>query len=113
MVVAGAAVLAALVIFFIWTRNVMLPTAAARLARAAQNGRVEARTSLESLRDTAEHLRFAARAWYTAAGAPAVNGLTVRATEAVRNAHAAQRLLCLLYTSDAADDLLCVDLGGR
>src|SRR5450756_1267675 len=27
---------------------------------------------------------------------------------------AAQRLgRCLLYTSDAADDLLCVDLGGR
>ena len=26
----------------------------------------------------------------------------------------AQRLVgCLLYTSDAADDLLCVDLGGR
>src|SRR5450756_2879248 len=24
-----------------------------------------------------------------------------------------QYLLCLLYTSDAADDLLCVDLGGR
>src|SRR5428012_2192 len=23
------------------------------------------------------------------------------------------RNLCLLYTSDAADDLLCVDLGGR
>eukprot|EP00657_Telonema_sp_P-1_P012463 TRINITY_DN9058_c0_g1_i1.p1 TRINITY_DN9058_c0_g1~~TRINITY_DN9058_c0_g1_i1.p1 ORF type:complete len:148 (+),score=34.81 TRINITY_DN9058_c0_g1_i1:134-577(+) len=23
------------------------------------------------------------------------------------------RMLCLLYTSDAADDLLCVDLGGR
>ena len=22
-------------------------------------------------------------------------------------------LCCLLYTSDAADDLLCVDLGGR
>ena len=22
-------------------------------------------------------------------------------------------ILCLLYTSDAADDLLCVDLGGR
>ena len=22
-------------------------------------------------------------------------------------------LSCLLYTSDAADDLLCVDLGGR
>ena len=24
-----------------------------------------------------------------------------------------QSELCLLYTSDAADDLLCVDLGGR
>ena len=24
-----------------------------------------------------------------------------------------QRCTCLLYTSDAADDLLCVDLGGR
>ena len=23
------------------------------------------------------------------------------------------RITCLLYTSDAADDLLCVDLGGR
>src|SRR5450756_1946152 len=23
------------------------------------------------------------------------------------------RYICLLYTSDAADDLLCVDLGGR
>ena len=23
------------------------------------------------------------------------------------------RMICLLYTSDAADDLLCVDLGGR
>src|SRR5665213_4620729 len=26
---------------------------------------------------------------------------------------AARRGICLLYTSDAADDLLCVDLGGR
>ena len=24
-----------------------------------------------------------------------------------------QDIICLLYTSDAADDLLCVDLGGR
>src|SRR5450756_3160765 len=29
----------------------------------------------------------------------------------VQNAEEAKR--CLLYTSDAADDLLCVDLGGR
>src|SRR5450756_3146090 len=28
-------------------------------------------------------------------------------------AHLALLVLCLLYTSDAADDLLCVDLGGR
>src|SRR5450756_1386298 len=27
--------------------------------------------------------------------------------------NAADRIPCLLYTSDAADDLLCVDLGGR
>src|SRR5450756_3134904 len=26
---------------------------------------------------------------------------------------AARSMCCLLYTSDAADDLLCVDLGGR
>ena len=26
---------------------------------------------------------------------------------------AAEIVVCLLYTSDAADDLLCVDLGGR
>ena len=25
----------------------------------------------------------------------------------------AKKMFCLLYTSDAADDLLCVDLGGR
>src|SRR5450756_3216360 len=27
--------------------------------------------------------------------------------------HAAHHMICLLYTSDAADDLLCVHLGGR
>src|SRR5450756_2206869 len=30
-----------------------------------------------------------------------------------QDAAALLRILCLLYTSDAADDLLCVDLGGR
>src|SRR5450756_1516844 len=30
-----------------------------------------------------------------------------------RNFHTAKLGVCLLYTSDAADDLLCVDLGGR
>ena len=27
--------------------------------------------------------------------------------------NAGMHCICLLYTSDAADDLLCVDLGGR
>ena len=27
--------------------------------------------------------------------------------------HEYEACICLLYTSDAADDLLCVDLGGR
>ena len=30
-----------------------------------------------------------------------------------RALHRTIRMPCLLYTSDAADDLLCVDLGGR
>ena len=29
------------------------------------------------------------------------------------HAHVQRLQACLLYTSDAADDLLCVDLGGR
>ena len=34
---------------------------------------------------------------------------------ALKHGHAVAGLVtfCLLYTSDAADDLLCVDLGGR
>src|SRR5659263_730154 len=31
----------------------------------------------------------------------------------VQNPNASAVNVCLLYTSDAADDLLCVDLGGR
>ena len=33
--------------------------------------------------------------------------------EFLNNSFKMQLLSCLLYTSDAADDLLCVDLGGR
>jgi len=83
--VAGAALLASLVRLMIWSRDVMLPRQAARLARAAAAGRVGSRAGLESLRDIASQLQFAARAWYVAAGAPAVNGLAVRATETVRS----------------------------
>src|SRR5450756_1929125 len=35
------------------------------------------------------------------------------ATDALEESLRKQKELCLLYTSDAADDLLCVDLGGR
>src|SRR5450756_1893877 len=44
-----------------------------------------------------------------------INGSAVGASGAIMGLLAAFAYLfpCLLYTSDAADDLLCVDLGGR
>lgn len=87
--VAGAAVLAWLVTLSIWVRDVVLPRQAERLAHAAAAGRVVSRARLESLRDTAAQLQFAARSWYTAAGAPAVNGLAAKVSEAVRTARSA------------------------
>jgi hypothetical protein len=84
MAVAGAALLAWAVHFLIWSRDVMLPQQAARLARAAAVGRSESRAGLESLRDTASQLQFAARSWYVSAGAPAASSLAARATETVR-----------------------------
>jgi hypothetical protein len=92
MAVAGTTVLASLARSSVWTRNVLLPREAARFATAAHTGRVATRTRLESLRDTADQLQFAARAWYAAAGAPAVVGLTEKAA-AVRRASAARRLV--------------------
>src|SRR5450756_3162887 len=46
---------------------------------------------------------------------PIINMLEETAREVVRQNISCVGLLatCLLYTSDAADDLLCVDLGGR
>ena len=44
------------------------------------------------------------------------NALAIRQTHREYfefSARALKLLSCLLYTSDAADDLLCVDLGGR
>ena len=86
--VLGAALLTGLVNLAIWLRDVMLPPQAERLAHAAAVGRVGSRAGLESLRDTAAQLRFAARAWYTAAGAPAVNDLATKANAAVRTVRA-------------------------
>ena len=82
--VAGATLLTWLVNFTIWARDVLLPRQAARLARAAATGRLESRTRLEALRDTAAQLQFAARAWYAVAGSPAVEGLAAAATGALR-----------------------------
>src|SRR5680860_1855377 len=41
------------------------------------------------------------------------DGLTPGALRAALDACEERPGACLLYTSDAADDLLCVDLGGR
>ena len=83
--VAGAALLTGLLNAAIWSRDVLLPRQAERLAHAAAVGRVGSRAGLESLRDTAAQLRFAARAWYTAAGAPAVNDLAMKTNAAMRS----------------------------
>jgi len=94
-IVLGAAMLARTVDLSIWIRNVMLPREARRLANAASAGRVGSRARLESMRDAAAHLQFAARAWYAAAGEPVVSGLAgglaVKANDAVRSARAARR----------------------
>ena len=48
------------------------------------------------------------------ANAPASDGLGIQDHYAAAWRHVAERYAdCLLYTSDAADDPLCVDLGGR
>jgi hypothetical protein len=89
--VLGTTALAKIVVLSIWIRDVALPREARRLANTAEAGRVESRARLESLRDATAHLQFAARAWYAAAGAPAVSTLAAKATDAVRTARAAQR----------------------
>jgi len=85
MAVAGAALLVSLVNVLIWARDVLLPQQPERLARATAAGRVQSPAGLESLRDAASQLQFAAHAWYVAAGAPAVNSLATKATEAMRS----------------------------
>jgi hypothetical protein len=87
---AGAAAIRSQGRFSTWVREVMLPQEAQRLAHAAAAGGVESRERLESLRDAGAHVRFAAMSWYTAAGAPAMDSLTARATEAVKHAAAAR-----------------------
>jgi hypothetical protein len=103
--VAGAALLTWLVNFAIWSRDVLLPRQAERMGHAATAGRVGSRTRLESLRDTAAQLQFAARAWYTAAGAPAVNDLAVRAGAAVRTVRTGRGVEASGLAPSQADDI--------
>lgn len=84
--VAGAAMLAKLVDASIWFRDVVVPRETQRLAHAAAAGSVESRARLESLREATAHLQFAARAWYAAAGEPAISELTGRARRSLRPA---------------------------
>jgi hypothetical protein len=88
---AGAAILTWLIDLSIWTRDVLVPRQVERLARGAAVGRVESRARLESFRDMASHLHFAARAWCVVAGVPAFKGLTARATEAALAVKGGQR----------------------
>ncbi|HSS93054.1 MAG TPA: hypothetical protein VLR46_03585 [Candidatus Dormibacteraeota bacterium] len=75
----GAAFLTWLVQMLIWTRDVVVPRATARQARAIEAGRVHAASGLESLRErTTIQLQAAARAWRTA-HAPAITGLAAKA----------------------------------
>lgn len=86
--VARAQVLSLLFGFAIWMRDVVLPRGAHGLAQATEEGRGESRARLESFRDATLHLQFAVRSWYAAAGAPVVDDLGLRATEAIRLAAA-------------------------
>jgi hypothetical protein len=75
-------------------RDVLVPRQRTMLVSAARAGRNRSHASLESLRDSAAHLEYAARSWYAAAGHPlvsgAVNGI---AGTAVRQASEARRAL--------------------
>jgi hypothetical protein len=82
-VVLGAAMLARAVDLSIWIRNVVLPVQQRRLVAAARAGRAGSEARLESLRDAAAHLQYAARAWYEAAGEPAMSGLAGTARKAL------------------------------
>ena len=81
MAVAGAALLAWSVNAAIWTRDVFAPRQARLFAHVAASGRAGSRTRLESLRETTAQLRYAAKAWYVAAGAPALQVVASRASD--------------------------------
>ena len=95
--IAGTTMLTNVLDLSIWVRDVLVPRHATMLAGAARAGRVRSHAGLESLRDSAAHLQYAARSWYAAAGHPAVRGavtgLAETASTAVRQARQAGRAL--------------------
>ncbi len=97
LAIAGTTMLTNVLDLSIWVRDVLVPRQASRLANAARASRTRSRASLESLRDSAAHLQFAASSWYAAAGQPAVSGAASgfagKASNAVRQAREAQRAL--------------------
>jgi len=103
LAVAGTALFNWLVNLTTSARDSVLPRQAERLAHAAAAGRLGSREQLASLRDTASLLQFAARSWYTAAGAPAVNGLAAKATEAVHTARSGDAASAKLNARRMAD----------
>lgn len=70
--VAATSALDMMVDLSIWIRHLLGPR---RLAHAAATGRIESKARIDSLREATAHLGFAARAWYAAAGEPAVKSL--------------------------------------
>jgi hypothetical protein len=82
--IAATAALAKVLDVSIWTRDVLVPRQAGRLAQAAAAGRVQSKARLETLRDATAHLQFAARSWYAAAGEPVINELASRTARAAR-----------------------------
>ena len=83
-VVLGAALLARTADLSIWIRDVVLPHHQRRLAEVARTSRAGSQARLETLRDGAAHLQFAARSWYEAAGQPAISGLAGSTARAAR-----------------------------
>jgi hypothetical protein len=94
-VALGAAILSKTVDLSIWIRNVVVPLHQRRLAEAASAGRVGSQARLESFRDAAAHLQYAAWAWYEAAGRPAVSGVAGKAGSTARAAGKALRPVAL------------------
>jgi hypothetical protein len=89
--VAGASMLAWMVGASTWLRDAIVPGGTRRIAHAAEAGRFESRARLDALRDATAHLRYAARAWYEAAGQPAIAGLATKASDAVQAAQKARQ----------------------